>query len=154
MPDLILRRDPPQPFLCVAGRIHRAGIAETISGLLAAFAQAAAGLTSLGTGVALYHPQGQNPFGHDGEPCWMGRELPGMMDAPVGLQLNWLPGGPVAVLVHEGAPDDLLDTHFALHRLAAAAGQRIIGPNWERYVVEGPDPTVWRTEVCYLLAER
>lgn len=68
-----------------------------------------------------------------------------------GLQLNWIPGGAVAVLVHEGPHEKMLETHFALHKMVRSLGRKLVGPNWEIYVSMSDDPNQLRTEVCYLL---
>lgn len=151
MLELVIRHDPPRPFLCLAGVIHRDDIPERIGALIALFSQVAASVPHLGSQVALYHPQGHDPFGPDGEPFWLGRELLAPLDAPAGLQMNWTPGGDVAVLVHEGPYEHMLKTHFALHRAVAERGRDLIGPNWERYSDASNDQANLRTEVCYLL---
>jgi hypothetical protein len=151
MPELVIRHDPPRPFLCLAGVIHGHDIAERIGALVAHFSQLAANVPHLGSQVALYHPQGRDPFGSDGEPFWLGRELLASLDAPAGLQMNWTPGGEVAVLLHEGAYEHMLTTHFALHRAVAEHGCKLIGPNWERYVSVSSERAKLCTEVCYLL---
>ncbi len=152
MSELQIRHDPPRPFLCLSGVIRQDNIANVMNSLIERFSSAAAGLVGLGLQVALYHPQGRNPFGLDGEPCWLGRELSAPLDAPAGLLLNWTPGGATATLIHHGAYERMLETHFALHRAVKSIGRKLIGPNWERY---GPsnDPSELRTEVCYLLSE-
>lgn len=151
MPDLVIRHDPPRPFLCLAGVIHRDDIAERIGALIARFSEVAASVPHLGSQIALYHPQGRDPFGSDGEPVWLGRELLAPLNAPAGLQMNWTPGGDVAVLVHEGPYEHMLRTHFALHRAVAEHERKLIGPNWERYGNASDDQAKLRTEVCYLL---
>ncbi|MGY2051674.1 hypothetical protein [Methylobacterium sp. JK268] len=151
MPELVIRHDPPRSFLCLAGVIHRHDIAERIETLVARFSERAADVPHLGLQVALYHPQGRDPFGPDGEPFWLGREVLASLDAPAGLQMNWTPGGDVAVLVHEGAYEHLLTTHFALHRAVAERGRKLVGPNWERYVTASGERAKFSTEVCYLL---
>lgn len=153
MPELVIRHDPPRPFLCLAGVIHRNDIAERVGALITRFSEVAAGVPHLGPQIALYHPQGRDPFGPDGEPFWLGREVTAPLDAPAGLQMNWTPGGDVAVLVHEGAYEHMLDTHFALHRGVAEHRRKLIGPNWERYGAAADDPAQLRTEVCYLLEQ-
>ena len=150
--ELLIRRDPPRPFVCLSGVIRRDNIPSVMNSLIERFSLAAASLAGLGPQVALYHPQGRDPFGPDGEPCWLGRELSAPLDAPAGLLHNWTPGGAIAMLVHHGAYERMLETHFALHRAVKSRGRELIGPNWERY---GPsnDPSELRTEVCYLLSE-
>ena len=150
--ELHIRRDPPRPFLCLSGVIRRDNIPTVMNSLIERFSSAATALAGLGPQVALYHPQGRDPFGPDGEPCWLGRELSAALDAPAGLLLNWTPGGATATLIHHGAYERMLETHFALHRAVKSIGRKLIGPNWERY---GPsnDPSGLRTEVCYLLSE-
>lgn len=154
MPELKIRYDAPRLFVCLSGSIYRDDIAGPINAAIERFAQVTSDLMNLGRQIALYHPQGRDPFGPNGEPFWLGRELPAPLDAPKGLQLNWTPGGNVAVLVHEGAYEQMLATHVALHHAVAAGGRELIGPNWERYGPEGGDPANFRTEVCYLLADR
>lgn len=151
--DLLIRYDPPRPFLGLAGVIYRDDIAERVEALISRFSKLAAEVPHLGPQVALYHPQGRDPFGPDGEPFWLGRELTAQLDAPTGLQLNWTPSGDVAVLVHEGAYEHMLDTHFALHKAVAQRGRTLVGPNWERYGRQLKDPANLRTEVCYLLEQ-
>ncbi|KTR83439.1 hypothetical protein NS277_08665 [Novosphingobium barchaimii] len=151
MNRLEIRSDPPRAFLCVSGLIWRDRIAGPIAAMIERFAARSAGLVDLGVQIALYHPQGRDPFGPDGEPCWIGRELATVTDAPGGLQLNWTPGGTIAVLIHEGPHERMLDTHFTLHRAAQDAGHRLVGPNWERYLSDHEGSPL-RTEVCYLLA--
>lgn len=150
---LSIRRDPPRPFLCVAGLIYRDDIAGPINAAISRFASLSTALDGLGPQIALYHPQGRDPFGPNGEPFWMGRELHENMDAPAGLQRNWTPGGDAAVAIHHGAYDRMLDTHFALHRAVELAGRKLVGPNWERYGPEQKGQTELQTEVCYLLAD-
>jgi hypothetical protein len=156
MGELQIRRDPPRPFLCLGGVIRQDNISIVMNSLIERFAVAAAGLAGLGPQVALYHPQGRDPFGADGEPCWLGRELTAPLDAPAGLLLNWTPGGAIATLIHHGAYEQMLQTHFALHRAVTLIGRKLIGPNWERYE-PGNDPSghpsELRTEVCYLISE-
>lgn len=151
MPELVIRYDPPRPFLCLAGVLQRHEVAEQIGALVARFSGLVTDVPDLGSQVALYHPQGRDPFGPDGEPFWFGRELLTPLDTHTGLQVNWTPGGDVAVLVHEGAYDHMLTTHLALHRAVATCGRKLIGPNWERYVTASGDRAKLRTEVCYLL---
>ena len=150
---LHIRRDPPRPFLCLSGVIRQDNIPHVMNNLIERFSLAAAGLAGLGPQVALYHPQGRDPFGSDGEPCWLGRELSAPLDAPAGLLLNWTPGGAIAMLVHHGAYERMLETHFALHRAVKSIGRELVGPNWERYGPSNNDQSELRTEVCYLLTE-
>jgi len=151
MSELKVRRDPPRPFLALAGVIRRDDIAERIGDLVVHCSKVSTGVPHLGRQIALYHPQGSDPFGPDGEPVWLGRELTAKSDAPPGLQLNWIPGGDVAVLVHEGPHEKMLETHFALHEMVESLGRKLVGPNWEIYVTMSDDPDQFRTEVCYLL---
>nr|WP_137828289.1 hypothetical protein [Methylobacterium sp. L1A1] len=151
MPELVIRHDPPRPFLCLAGVIHRHDVAERIGALAARFSKAAGSVSHLGSQIFLYHPQGHDPFGPDGEPFWLGRELLAALDAPTGLQVNWTPGGDVAVLVHEDDYEHMLATHFALHRAVAQHGHKLVGPNWERYVIAEGERVKLCTEICYLL---
>ena len=150
MSERVIRCDPARPFLCLAGVIEHDDIAVRVETLLALFAELSANVPHLGTQIALYHPQGRDPFGPNGEPWWVGRELTAPLDTPKGLQLNWTLGGDVAVLFHEGTYEHMLDTHFALHKAVTGLGRKLVGPNWERYG-RSNDPAQLRTEVCYLL---
>ena len=153
MDKFVIRNDAPRGFLCLAGVIHRDDIVERIQALLARFSQLSEAVPNLGSQIALYHPQGEDPFGPDGEPFWIGRELTVPFNAPAGLQLNWTPGGDVAVLAHRGPLHQLFNTHLAIHREVAKQGRRLVGPNWERYTPSGSDPAQLDVEVCYLLEQ-
>lgn len=82
MSELKVRQDLPRSFLGLAGVIRREDIAQRMGDLVARFSEVSTGVPHLGRQVALYHPQGSDPFGPDGEPCWLGRELTATSDAP------------------------------------------------------------------------
>jgi AraC family transcriptional regulator len=72
------------------------------------------------------------------------------------IEAGFLSGGPAAVGVHAGSYDQLTDTYAAIERWIEVSGLRTGGPPWESYVTdpaEHPDPTDWRTEVYWPLAE-
>jgi AraC family transcriptional regulator len=70
------------------------------------------------------------------------------------VEAGSLPGGPVAVAMHAGSYDQLVETYAALQRWIEANGFRIGGPPWESYITdpaEFPDPADWKTEVYWPL---
>jgi DNA-binding transcriptional MerR regulator len=67
-----------------------------------------------------------------------------------------LPSGRFAVALHPGAHSDVDRTYAALGTYAASQGRDGTGPVRERYLanpLDTPDPTRWRTEVCWPLAQ-
>ena len=153
MPELVIRHDPPRAFLCLAGVIYRQDIAKRIGALVARFSELATSVPHLGSQVALYHPQGRDPFGPDGEPVWLGRELLASLDAPRDLQVNWTPGGDVAVLVHEGAYEHMLATTWPCIRQLRSAGASSsdrIGSGMSRRVASRPISAP-RSATCWKL---
>ncbi|MGY2048945.1 hypothetical protein [Methylobacterium sp. JK268] len=118
---------------------------------MARFSTLAADVPHLDSQVALYHPQARDPFGPDGEPVRLGRALLAPIGAPAGLQVSRIPGGDVALHVHAGPYAQLSATHLGLRRAIAERGRALVGPNWERSLGAGDDPSALRTEVCYLL---
>jgi AraC family transcriptional regulator len=71
------------------------------------------------------------------------------------MQAGTLPAGPVAVGVHAGPYEGLVDTNAAIERWIEAQGFRVGGAPWESYVTDPgqfPNPADWRTEVCWPLA--
>jgi AraC family transcriptional regulator len=72
------------------------------------------------------------------------------------IEAGLLPGGPVAVGVHAGPYDQLIDTYAAVERWIEVGGFRTGGAPWESYTTDPaqhPDPADWRTEIYWPLAE-
>ena len=68
------------------------------------------------------------------------------------LAASELPGGEIAVALHEGSYDSLPQAFEAVERWIEAQGRASAGPPWESYVVdmaEVDDPAELRTEVCW-----
>ncbi len=68
-----------------------------------------------------------------------------------------LPGGLVAVTMHQGPYDKLTEAHGAIQQWVEEQGLRAAGAPWESYVNdpgEHPDPKDWKTEVFWPLAPR
>ncbi len=68
-----------------------------------------------------------------------------------------LPGGLVAVTMHEGPYDTLSEAHAAIQQWVEEHGFKTAGAPWESYVTdpgEFPDPKDWKTEVIWPLAPR
>ncbi len=68
-----------------------------------------------------------------------------------------LPGGLVAVTMHEGPYDKLSEAHGAIQQWVEEQGFQAAGAPWESYVndpSEHPDPKDWKTEVFWPLAPR
>ena len=91
---------------------------------------------------------------------------PGLLDIEVGVptakaapgkgdvEAGSLPGGPVAVALHAGSYDQLVETYAALERWIDSNGFRSGGAPWESYITdpaEFPDPGDWRTEIYWPL---
>jgi AraC family transcriptional regulator len=153
MPTLSIERREitAQPILFVRLRPGRHELSSAIGeGLGKAFPYSqSAGLAVAGrpftrylsTGPGLYSIEVGMPIASAG---------PGKGDVEAGS----LPGGPVAVAVHAGSYDQLVETYAALQRWIEANGFRIGGPPWESYLTdpaEFPDPADWRTEVYWPL---
>jgi AraC-like DNA-binding protein/effector-binding domain-containing protein len=67
-----------------------------------------------------------------------------------------LPAGPAAFGIHAGPYEQLPETYAAIEKWMEANGVRPGGAPWESYVTdpaEHPDPSDWRTEVYWPLAE-
>ncbi|HEY9467732.1 MAG TPA: AraC family transcriptional regulator [Vicinamibacterales bacterium] len=72
------------------------------------------------------------------------------------IEAATLPGGPVVVAMHGGLYDQLSETYVAMERWMDANGVRPGGAPWESYLTdpaEHPDPSEWRTEVYWPLAQ-
>jgi AraC family transcriptional regulator len=70
------------------------------------------------------------------------------------MQVDVLPGGPVAFGVHGGPYETLPDTNANIERWIESNGFKVAGAPWEQYVTdpgEHPDPKDWRTEVYWPL---
>lgn len=66
-----------------------------------------------------------------------------------------LPGGLVAITIHEGLYDRLPDAHGAIQQWVEEQGLKPAGAPWESYVNdpgEYPDPKDWKTEVVWPVA--
>jgi AraC family transcriptional regulator len=142
-----------QPILFVRSRVARADIAATIATSLSKIIPFA-----MGKGIAL-----------SGQPFSRYPEIgPGLLTIEVGMPVSKpssgngeiiadsLPAGPVAMAVHAGPYDQLVDTYAALERWIADSGHKIAGAPWECYVTDPadfPDPQDWRTEVYWPLTE-
>jgi effector-binding domain-containing protein len=67
------------------------------------------------------------------------------------------PAGTVASITHRGPYSELGAAHDAVRRWCEAHGHRLAGPSWEIYGHWRPewdaDPSVIRTDVCYLLVD-
>ncbi len=71
------------------------------------------------------------------------------------LSASELPGGEVAVTVHEGSYDTISEAYERLERFIGEQGRQMAGAPWESYVVEMSevsDPSDLRTEVYWPLA--
>ena len=155
MPVLSIERKviAAQPILFVRSRVARADIAATIASSLGKIIPYA-----MGSGIAL---AGQ-PFARYPE---IGA---GLLTIEVGMPISKpasssgeiiagsLPAGPVAMAVHAGPYDQLVNTCAELERWIIDSGHKTAGALWESYVTdpaEFPDPKDWRTEVYWPIAE-
>jgi effector-binding domain-containing protein len=80
------------------------------------------------------------------------------LDAPLPgsgvIQASELPGGRVAITVHEGDYSGLDAAHDALSDWVLSNDRDTKGPVWEVYTVNAwadPDPAAWRTEIVWPL---
>jgi AraC-like DNA-binding protein/effector-binding domain-containing protein len=147
----------PQPVLILSRRVRRSEIAATIAeslGRIFGHAQqhgiALAGLpftryTDMGPGLITMEP-GM-------------RIAPGEMTASPPddseVKIATLPGGFVAATLHSGSYEGLPDAYAAIQQWIEAEGLQIAGPPWESYLndpSEHPDPSEWKTEVCWPVA--
>ena len=83
----------------------------------------------------------------------VGSDEPGLPGLPAG-QVRWqeIPGAETAVMVHEGAPDDVDRTYGALGTVVAERAIGVEGPIREYYLVSSfdtDDEREHRTEVCW-----
>ena len=116
-----------------------------------AFLREQPGLRTDGHNVFLYH-HGTGPDA----PMQVdfGVEVTRTFD-PVGEVLpTETPAGTVAVAVHVGPYDRLVQTHQAIHDWCRSSGRHIAGQSWEIYGDWLPDESKLETTVAYLLAER
>ena len=63
-----------------------------------------------------------------------------------------LPGGSVAMTIHEGQYDDLPAAHAAVQQWMKSEGLSPVGAPWESYITDPgqhPDPKDWKTEVYF-----
>lgn len=69
-----------------------------------------------------------------------------------GLSLGLLPGGLVATTVHIGPYEGLHEAYRAIEQWMTEEGMTPAGKPWESYLTDPssvPDPSEWRTEVCW-----
>ena len=67
---------------------------------------------------------------------------------------NHLPGGKVAVTMHVGHYDSLMQTHQSIERWVKEQGLAEGKMAWELYVTDPglePDSSKWQSEVCWLV---
>ena len=79
--------------------------------------------------------------------------LSGRPDGNIGA--SQLPGGEVALTLHEGSYDALAATYDGLHAAIHADGREEAAGPWEEYLTDPsrePDPAGWRTLVVWPLA--
>lgn len=72
------------------------------------------------------------------------------------MQSGQLQTGPVAFAVHVGSYEQLPESNAAIEQWIEDNGLQVNGPAWEVYVTdpaEHPDPSDWRTEVYWPIAQ-
>ena len=82
--------------------------------------------------------------------------IPALADVPAGeVGTSELPGGPAAVILHEGSYDDLPSVYDRLQAWIRDQGRQDGSGPWETYLstpMDSPDPAELRTEVTWPLA--
>jgi AraC family transcriptional regulator len=155
MPMLSIERREltPAHVLIVRARCARRELSQTMAECFGkAFPYA------MGTGVPLagrpftrYLSTGPGLFTIESG-CVLAAPTPGTND----IEASSLPGGPAAVAMHGGAYDALSETYAEMERWMERNGLRPGGAPWESYITdpaEHPDPSDWRTEIYWPLAE-
>ncbi len=144
---------PEVPVLLIRRRTARDKLAATIGecfGALYAFAHKA-GLADTGRPTVRYLSVGPGLWTI--EACKPTNERAAGEGA---IEPGALAGGTTAVALHAGPYDELQSTYTALEQWMEQNGWRPNGSPWEVYVndpAECPDPTDWRTEVCWPIAK-
>jgi AraC family transcriptional regulator len=138
--SIVKKKLTPQPVLVLRRQIQPSQIAPALAEMFPRVLQEAQR-----TGAAVVGP----PFARYLE---MGRDA-WTIEAgfPVmGPSDETLPGGPMAMTMHEGPYDKLPEAHAAIGKWIAAEGLVAAGAAWESYVTDPgdhPDPKDWKTEV-------
>jgi AraC family transcriptional regulator len=140
----------PQTTWCMRRRIAQSEIAAAIGEMLPkVFAHAQrAGIAFAGPPYARYLEWGPGRLTLEAGMPVAGERVAGEGEIAVAE----LPGGAVAVAVHEGHYEKLGETHTAIEKWLEGQGLAAGGAPWEVYVTdpgEVPDPKDWRTEVVW-----
>jgi effector-binding domain-containing protein len=109
------------------------------------------GVRPSGPSFGLFHTYSEDEVDFEA-----GFPVDGPVEGEGRIESKELPGGTAAVARHEGPYATIGQVHEALDRFAHQRGAGHVGPPREVYLV-GPgdedDPSKWRTEVIYLMAE-
>ncbi len=150
----ITRKDlPAQPILFIRRRIARSELQGTLAecfGRIFGHCQKS-GIAIAGFPLARYVSTGPGLWTIEAA-----IPLAAPADGEGEMQAGNLPAGPVALGIHAGPYEQLIDTNAAIERWIEANGFTIAGPPWEWYVTdpaEHPNPADWRTEVYWPLAD-
>lgn len=158
--DITTRTIAPQPTIAARTTTTRDRLGELFGRYLPEVAHEIAdhGRRPAGPAYGRYHATGDDEYDVEiGIPIDApAANLRSLDEAQRGeLAASELPGGEIAVALHEGAYDTLPQAFEAVERWIGEQGRDIAGPPWESYVVdmsEVDDPSQLRTEVCWPLA--
>jgi effector-binding domain-containing protein len=146
--EVSLADAPPQSILALTADVPR----EEVGGFLQqAYPRLFAALAAIpampvGPTIARYRIDETTFHVTAGVPCV------GVAQAPEGLELAELPGGPLASTVHHGSYETLPEAFHAVIEWIDANGYRIAADPWECYL-DGPEVAQPRTQVCFPVAK-
>jgi effector-binding domain-containing protein len=150
MYEVTARELVAQPTLVVIGKARAADIREFLGRAFGATAQhiQRSGLDFAGPPFARYRAL-DSEFSEFEIEAGFPVDRPGEGEADI-TPLT-LPAGPVAVVVHFGAYDQMAPAYLAIARWMEEHGAEAEGAAWEVYFSdpeeEGPDPSTWRTGI-------
>lgn len=147
--ELEIKEVAPQPAGVVRDRIGRDQMRSFFDNALD---EIAAHLDSVGAEISGPSFGRFYDFGENEVDVEAGYPVFEPIDGDGRIAAGGLPGGRVAAAVHEGAYDEIAQTHDAIRAYCNDGGYEITGAPWEVYWT-GPrddsDSTCWRTEVVY-----